>query len=148
MNKTSIFSSFKINDADSCKKAIRNGGIAAMISASVTTIFGIIGFFNVNTSNSELNYYLDPWILLDAGLFVFLGIFVFKKSRIASTLLLVIYLFGKISSSIELGTMRGAFMTLIFVLYFFTAMRATYLWHSKYKEEADRIHESNAEIMI
>jgi hypothetical protein len=41
----SMGSYFQIHDRTSCAQAIRNGGIAALVSASFTAIVGVIGFF-------------------------------------------------------------------------------------------------------
>ena len=132
-NKKSLWDSFKINDEESCAKAIRNGGIAAMISAAITGVFGIAGFFTSST-DKDLNYLLDPWILVDFILIVVLGIFVFHKSRIASTLLVIYFVGAKLFMWFELGTPKGLFMAIIFFLYYVTAMRGTYIWHSKYRD--------------
>ena len=132
INKKSFWDSFKINDQESCAKAIRNGGIAAMISAVITGVFGIAGFFTSST-DKDLNYFLEPWILVDAIFVVVLGIFVFRKSRIASTLLVIYFVGAKLIMWFELGTAKGLFMAIIFFLYYVTAMRGTYIWHSKYR---------------
>jgi hypothetical protein len=130
--KKGFFDAFKIEDKESCAKAIKNGGIAAMISAGISALFGIAGFFT-SSDDQELKYVLDPWILVDVVLIVVLGIFVFRKSRVASTLLFIYYTAGKCFQWYELGKPSGLLMAMIFVLYYFTAMRGTYLWHSKYR---------------
>ncbi len=131
--KKSFFSSFEIADRESCEKAIRNGGIAALISAGVTALFGILGFF-IESSDANLGYMLDPWILLDVIFVVILSIFVFRKSRVASTLLLVYFIISKVIMWMDLGAPKGIFLSLIFFLFYLTAMRGTYAWHSKYRD--------------
>lgn len=130
----SCFNNFRINDRESCKKAIRNGGAAALVSAGFTAIFGIAGFFT-SSSDKEINYFLDPWILVDVAFVVVLAIFIFKNSRIASTLLLAYFIFSKIYIWIETGKPSGIPMAIVFIFFYFTAMRGTYLWHSKYKNQ-------------
>jgi hypothetical protein len=131
--RKNFFSSFQITDRESCEKAIRNGGIAALISAGVTAIFGLLGFF-VQAPDANLGYMLDPWILLDVVFVVVLAVFVFRKSRIASTLLLVYFIFSKVIMWMDLGAPRGIFLSIIFFLFYLTAMRGTYVWHSKYRD--------------
>ncbi len=131
--KKSFFSSFEITDRESCEKAIRNGGVAARISAGITAIFGLLGFF-IQSSDANLSYMLDPWILLDVIFVVVLAIFIFRKSRVASTLLLVYFSVSKVIMWIDLGALRGIFLSIVFFLYFLTAMRGTYAWHSKYRD--------------
>jgi len=133
--KTSFFDSFKIVNRDSCANAIKNGGIVAMISAAISSIFGIAGFFT-SSDNKNLNYFLDPWILVDVTLIVVLGIFVFRKSRIASTLLVIYFVCAKALICYELGKPPGI-LSIIFFLYYITAMRGTYLWHSKYRNAVE-----------
>jgi hypothetical protein len=55
--KKSLMSHFKIADRSSCEKAIKNGGIAALISAGITAIFAGFGFFTTS-SNKDLAYLL------------------------------------------------------------------------------------------
>ncbi len=131
--KKSFWGSFAITDRGSCAKAIRNGGIVALISAAITTVFGVIGIFT-QSSDKNLNYFLDPWILADVVLIVILAIFIFRKSRIAATLLLIYFVGSKAIMWIELGKPKGVVVSIIFFLYYFTSMRGTYLWHSKYRD--------------
>lgn len=131
--KKSFLAAFEITDEDSCKKAIRNGGIAALISAGITAVFGIIGLY-VQTTDSELGYFLDPWLLVDVVLILVLAAFVFRKSRVASTVLVIYFVASKLMFWFEVGTPKGLFVSLIFLLFYVTAMRGTYLWHGKYKD--------------
>ena len=131
--KKSFWGTFEISDSDSCAKAIRNGGIAALSSAAISLAFGVMGIFT-QTSDKNLNYFLDPWILVDVVLIVILAIFIFRKSRIATTLLMIHFAASKAIMWIELGQPKGGFVSIIFFLYYFTAMRGTYLWHSKYRD--------------
>ena len=130
--KKSFLDSFKIDSRVSCLKAIKNGGIAALISAGITLAFGIAGFFT-SSDNQALNYMLDPLLLVDVAVIVVLGIFIFLKSRTAATILVIYFVLGKVLMCYELGKPTGVLMSVIFFLYYVTAMRATYIWHSKYR---------------
>jgi hypothetical protein len=134
--KKSLLESFVIHDRESCAQAIKNGGIAAMVSAALSSAFGIAGFFT-SSSNKDLNYLLDPWILADVALLVVLGIFVFRKSRVAATLLVIYFVSAKGLMWYELGKPSGLLMAIVFFLYYITAMRGTYLWHSQYRDSAN-----------
>ncbi len=131
--KKSFLASFQIADRESCETAIRNGGIAALFSAGITTVFAVIGFF-VQTSDADLGVLLDPWLLVDVAVILLLAVFVFRKSRLASTLLLIYFVSGKIYLWAEIGAPRGIFLAIIFFLYYFTAMRGTFLWHSRFRD--------------
>lgn len=125
----------RIVDRTSCEQAIRNGGVAALVVAGLTAIGAIAGFF-VETSNERLSSALDPWALLDVALIVVLAVFIFRKSRVAATLMLAYYVVSKILQVMDGGGSAGLFIAMFFVLWFVTAMRGTYLWHSKYRHEA------------
>lgn len=128
---SSFLSSFRITDRESCKKVIRNGGIAALISAGFTAIFAVAGFF-LKPSNQQLSYFLDPWLLVDVWLLLLLAVFVFRKSRLASTVLVLYLVASKVFLWIDLGAPKGVIVSIIFFAYYATAMRGTYIWHDKY----------------
>lgn len=134
--KVTFQEQFELKDEKSCKRAIRNGVIAALVSASITLLFAVFSFF-VTSEDKTLQYLLDPWILVDVVLLLVLAFFVYKKSRTASTILLVYFIASKISTWYDLGEVRGAAISLIFFLFYLNAMRATYIWHSRYKTAAE-----------
>ena len=127
---------FAINDKESCAKAIRNGGIAAMISATITGIFSVAGLF-INSSDAKLNYLLDPWMLIDVALIIVLAIFIFRKSRAAATIMVIYFIGCKILIWSDLGSLTGWPVALILIVYYVNAMKGTYIWHSKYREVLD-----------
>jgi len=130
--KQSFIDSFRIIDRKSCEKAIRYGGIAAMISAAITGIFAVAGFFT-SSSNKYLAYYLDPWLAVDMVLIIVLGLFVFRKSRIASTLLVIYFVVSKVITWSDVGIKpQGLLISVIFLLYYANAMRGTYIWHAEF----------------
>jgi hypothetical protein len=124
----------RITDRTSCEQAIRNGGVAALVVAGLTAIAAIAGFF-VDTSNERLSSALDPWALVDVVLILVLAVFIFRKSRVASTLMLAYYVVSKLLQVMDGSVGFGLVVAVFFVLWFVTAMRGTYLWHSKYRHE-------------
>ena len=133
--KKGFLSGFEVTDRASCEKVIRNGGIAGLVTAGITAVFAVIGLFT-QTANTDLNYLLDPWMLVDVVLILILAYFVFRKSRVASTMLFVYFVASKIIMWIEVGAPKGALMAIVFLLYYGAAMRATYIWHSKYRSQS------------
>ncbi|WP_308367233.1 MULTISPECIES: hypothetical protein [unclassified Microbulbifer] len=133
--KKSLLDAFSITDRRSCEKAIRNGGIAAMVSAGITAIFAGLGFIT-SSSSKNLAYLLDPWLTVDVALIVILGIFILRKSRVASILMLLYFVTSKGIMWYDMGKPQGLFMSAIFFLFYFTAMRGTYIWHKSYKDES------------
>ena len=135
--KRSFEDQLRINDRESCERAIHNGGIAALVCAGLTSIFAIAGFFVKPDEGDRLSSFLDPWLLVDVALIVVLAVFIFRKSRVASTLMFVYFVGSKILQIVDgSGASAGMIVAVFFALYFFTAMRGTYLWHSKYRHEA------------
>lgn len=133
--KKRLFSDpLSVADRESCAKTIRNGGIAALISSAVTLWFALSGFF-LQSAEPDLSFLLDPWRLVDGVLVIVLAIFVFRKSRVASTILLISFVATKAILWIDLGELKGSGITSLLFLYFYVAaMQGTYVWHSKYRE--------------
>jgi len=123
---------FSISDRASCERAIRNGGIAVMVSAGLSGLVAVIGLYT-SSPDKYLAVFLDPWALVDVGFIVVLGIFIFKKSRVASTLMVLYFIASKTILWIEIGAAKGLPFAVIFFLFYFTAMRGSFLWHSTYK---------------
>ncbi|MGM9482676.1 hypothetical protein ACS5PN_15895 [Roseateles sp. NT4] len=136
--KKSFLDSFSFHDRASCAKAIKSGGIAALISAGITVAFGVAGFVTTST-NKDLAYMLDPAVLVDAAIFAVLAIFVFRKSRVAATLLFIYFTIGKLLMWYEMGKASGVLLTIVFFLFYLTAMRATYAWHSRYRDAEEEV---------
>ncbi|WP_410210889.1 hypothetical protein [Aquirhabdus sp.] len=130
--KKSFWGSFAITDQESCVIAIRNGGIAAIMSAVIMGLFATVGLFTSSTDPST-HYYLDPSLFIDAVLVLIMAFFIFKKSRVASTLLVIYFVLSKILIWQELGKIDGLPLTLVFLFFYINAMRGTYLWHARYK---------------
>ncbi len=130
--KTSWFV-LSITDRTSCQKAIRNGGIAALVSAGLSAIFVGIGFF-VKTEDEVLSYFLDPWAIVDVVLVVILAIFILRKSRTAATIMVAYFVYSKFSIWVDLGISQIQPLSIFFLIFYVTAMLGTFKWHKKYKD--------------
>ena len=121
---------FRMDDRPSCEKVIRNGGIAALVSGGLTLAFGVAGFFT-GPGQSVL---LDPYVLIDAALIFILAWFVFRRSRIASTILVLHFLLSKVVLFSEGAPMSvsNVIIAIGFMLYYVSAMWGTYIWHQRY----------------
>ncbi len=131
--KPSFMDSFRLQSRYSCELAIRNGGVAALISATITALFAAAGFF-INSADAALSDLMDPWLTVDVALILMLAIFVFRKSRVASTTLVAYFVASKLALWYQLGSPQGLPLSLLFLAYYVTAMRATYIWHSSYRD--------------
>ena len=85
--KKSFLTEFAIKDRESCERAIRNGGIAALVSGGITAVFAAIGLFYQPTDAVQATVLFDPWMFVDVGLILLLAFFIFRKSRVAATIL-------------------------------------------------------------
>lgn len=132
--KISFYDLINLDSKEICEAAIKNGWIAALISLSITLVFSLIGLFT-KSENKSINYFLDPWLFLDVMLIAILAFFIYKKSRTAATLMFGYFLLSKFLQWYELGSAQGLPMALIFMFFYFTAMRGTFIWHSKYKNQ-------------
>ncbi len=132
-SKTSFADQLKIKDTAGCLEAMKNGWIAGTVSIGLTILVVLIGIFS-GSDNDLLAYYADPLMFIDI---VFMGILVFfmyKRSRVAATLMFVYFVGSKLVQWTDLGGVQGLPMALIFMFFYGNAMRATFLWHSKYKQ--------------
>lgn len=135
--KPGVLDNFRIHGRASCAKAIRNGWVAAMVSASLTALLAGVGLFK-QPSDAKLDYFLDPWLFVDVGLLLVFAFFVYRKSRVASTILVIYFLAGRILLISELGAAAssGTLLAIVFFLFYVTAMRGTYIGHRAYRTPA------------
>ncbi len=131
-SKPSFKDQFVLNSVESCLAAIKNGWVAGLISIGLTFVVVVIGMYS-NTDNATLNYFADPTIFIDLVLMAIMVFFIRKKSRIAATCMFLYFIISKYIQWSDLGTMQGLPMAVIFMILYFNAMRATFIWHSKFK---------------
>ncbi|MEE4250432.1 MAG: hypothetical protein V2I38_07570 [Alcanivoracaceae bacterium] len=136
--KPSFVDQIKMNTQELCEAAIKAGWIAALISLGVTLIFSSIGFFT-QSENETLNYFLDPWLMVDVVLIGVMAFFIYKKSRTAATLMFLYFVLSKLIQWYDLGSVQGLPMALIFMYFYFNAMRGAFIWHSKYKNISEGV---------
>jgi ABC-type proline/glycine betaine transport system permease subunit len=124
----------KMETKEVCEAAIKNGWIAALISMGLTLIFSSIGFFT-QSDNEELNHFLNPWMMVDVVLIAIMAFFIHKKSRTAATLIFLYFITSKFLDWYALGSTQGLPLALVFIFYYFNAMRGNFMWHSNYKNQ-------------
>lgn len=101
-------------------KDIRNGWVAACVSGVFTLIIVLVAV----SGTPILNF--DAWAFLDVALIFGLAFGVYRKSRVASTILLIYFVISKILLIVASGQASGIVMAIIFGLYYTKAMIATY----------------------
>jgi hypothetical protein len=132
-NNVSFSDELRLNSKEACEKAIKHAWIFSLVSTLTVVAFGVIGLFVKNVNVSPIaNHFIDPLILLDGALMALLTIFVYKKSRIAITFLLLYFVLSKFMQLTSVGLGWGLGITLLFLFIYANGARAIFLWHSKY----------------
>ncbi|MCP3940104.1 MAG: OmpA family protein [Desulfobacteraceae bacterium] len=99
----------------------------------------VIMVLSIQSGNEMLNYMLNPWAIFDVVLLAIFAFFIYKKSRIAATLMFIYFIISKCLLWYDLGKAQGIILTLAFMFFYFNAMRGTFLWHSKYKNQDESL---------
>ncbi len=104
-------------------KDIRNGGICAIISSSITVVVYVL-------ARGQLDPRLETWIMFEVVLLVGCTIGTFLKSRIATTALFGYFVFSKILGLVQGDSnIAGLALAGVFIYFYFKAMRASYQYH-------------------
>ncbi|MFO1152646.1 MAG: hypothetical protein U1E42_03115 [Rhodospirillales bacterium] len=127
-----IFDEFNITDRESCRKAIRNGGIATMVVAISAVGLAALDF-NDASFLGEARYARVWGSVFDAILAAVLSIFIFRNSRVASTMMVINYALAKVAWVFIRFSPLAIIVGIVILLYLVAAMRATYIWHSTYR---------------
>jgi hypothetical protein len=136
--RSTLLTLFQIGDRDSCVKAIRNGGIVALVSGGLSAVLGIAGFL-IEAPHSALRPLLDPWNLVDAGIVLLLAALVLRKSRVAAALLVLHFVMAKVIMWRAAGRPTGFILTVLIFLFYVTALRGTLLWHTRYRHADEEL---------
>lgn len=114
-------------------KAIKNGAIAACISAAMTVIIVLIA---INTdAEGKLALFNDPANFIDVVLILACAFGMYKKSRAASVLIFIYFLSAKIIISIETQAYAGLWMALVFLYFYGKAIQGSFMYHKLEKED-------------
>lgn len=113
-----------IVDIATAQKAAKQGAWAAVFVAAVTTVFSTIGQLNNNFMG------FDAWSYLDAVLFAIIAFGIFKYSRTAAILGLLLYLLERAVMWAEHGA-RNPFMAFLFIMLFISSIRGTFEYHKR-----------------
>jgi hypothetical protein len=118
---------------DDSISAIRNGAIAALISAAVTLLVVAISVFGGEADGQS--YFNDPYLFIDVVLILILAFGIYRKSRLAAVVMFVYFLLSKIMIGVETGKVSGLFIAIIFLYYFGKAIQGTFAFHKLEKAE-------------
>ncbi len=115
------------------KKAIKNGAIAACISAAMTVIIVLIA---INTdAEGKYAIFNDPANFFDVVLILACAFGMYKRSRVASILIFFYFLVAKVIISIETQSYGGLGLALVFLYFYGKAIQGSFVYHKLEKEE-------------
>lgn len=110
------------------RKDIRNGAIFALIVCGLTLALVLYTLYFTED---------DPyaaWNLIDVGLIAALAFGIWRKSRIAATVMFVYYVGSKIIDVVDTRNPSGILISIAFAYYLYKAMLATYRYHRFVKQ--------------
>lgn len=119
-----LFSS--VDTVDEAKGIIKQGAIAGYISAAIT--IGMVAYVLTQGSSSIIADYVSVASLFDALIVALLAFGVQQNSRIASSLLVAVFLVAKIDLLLLSGV-RPSFGAIIFLYFFGRAAYGTFVYH-------------------
>lgn len=126
--ESNVATSSNVVIPDDVAKKIKHGWIAAIVSG-VMTLAMILVVIYTNTTGNLVN----AWNSLDVILIFLLAFGIYKKSRIAASVMFVYFLASKIMIIAETGKFNGMLLAIIFLYYFFQAMVGTFQYHKLVK---------------
>ncbi|MCA8984891.1 MAG: hypothetical protein R3C12_24390 [Planctomycetaceae bacterium] len=113
--------------------AIRNGAIAACISAGMTIIIVVTSIY----TDAEGMYalYNNPANFIDVVIILAFAFGVYKRSRVASVLMFIYFLAAKIIYLVETQAYAGLGIALVFLYLYGKAIQGAFVYHKIEKEE-------------
>ena len=103
---------------------IKGGWIAALVSGTFTLIFTLAATFG-----NDITGFIGPEMFIDVVLIFSLAFGIYKKSRIAATVMFVYFVISKIYIWAVTGQFSGTILAVIFLYFYFQAMVGTFQYH-------------------
>lgn len=111
-------------------KKIKSGWIAALVSGVMTLALMLVA---MNTGS--LNHLFDIWTSIDVVLIFALAFGIYKKSRVAATMMFIYFLLSKIWLVVETGQTNNLLISALFLYFYLQAMVGTFQYHKLMKSE-------------
>lgn len=105
-------------------KHIKHGWIAALVSGTLTLLMTA-----ATMAGDTANAGTHAWNFVDVLLIFGLAFGIFRNSRAAATAMFFYFLLSKIIMMVETGAPSGVVLGLLFLIFYFRAMTATYRYH-------------------
>lgn len=104
-------------------RKIRNGWVAGAVSVAFTLVFVVISLVGTPIMG------IDAWGSIDAALMAGLSYGVFRKSRTCAIVLLLFFALNKVLMWVEMGTVTGLPLALVFFWFFYQGVVGTFQFH-------------------
>ena len=114
---------------DDITRPIKHGWVAACVSCVVTLIATLIAMSGDSAENADA-----AWTLVDVALIAGLAFGIYKRSRTSATLMFIYFVLSKVLITIETGMPSGLVLGLVFMIFYFRAMTATFRYHRFHRE--------------
>ena len=112
----------EINDLKTASQCILHGVWVGLFVGTLTLIFILLTFWNINPLSYNQNSFLDVALLYISSFFIW-----YFKSRVASILGLIIYLTEAIVSMAQFQHFSP--LVLVFILAYANSIRGTFAYH-------------------
>lgn len=111
-----------VSSVESAKKAVGYGVGAAGIVALLTTVFATWALM----SHSTVVGFVDAWAYVDAVLFTLIAFGIYKESRIAAVVGLLVFIAEKAYQIHTTEKFDGAVMAVFIIVLFISSVRGTF----------------------
>ena len=109
------------------KKWIEQGWITGLICGFITLCCAVLG------ASGYKIYDFGILNLIDVFLVLLMTFGIYRKSRVASTSMFVYYIFSQIMLALDYGSGAIGMLSLIFIYFYFQAMRGTFIYSETIK---------------
>ena len=114
-----------VDDSVSAKRAARHGVVAALVTASFTTLFGVLAVRGVT---AVTNLGIDAYTFVDASLFLGAAFGIWRGWRAAAVFGLALFILEKLFFWVSTGRPPGGFAAVL-IIAFLNGVRGTYALH-------------------
>ena len=118
-----------IDVSEEVAQPIRQGWIAAVVSAVITLLFDLLAIFHATDKGTA------ALSLLDAAIIFALGFGIYRKSRVSATLMLAFLCLVQYVAWKQTGFPSGLVIGLVLAIFFFRAIIGTFRYHAFAKRE-------------
>lgn len=95
----------------------------------MTLLVTLIALFGDSAGNTDA-----AWNFVDVALIAGLAFGIYKRSRTAATIMLAYFVLSKVLITINTGMPSGLVLGLLFTIFYFRAMTATFRYHRFLRE--------------